>query len=222
MALIVAGVLAILGSVVVVAPAQAGYYGESYYGSSPCSYRCGYSPYRYAPRYRYYDRGCSACGCYRHCYSGSRPGLVYERRYHYVERDYVERRYGWPAHHYYRRHYGYYPYGYGYRSYARPFPYGYGGVRGWRTPYGYRYEPSSYRYEEEAPRPPAPVWGGNGYETVPYGYERSGWDADPSEPEERSLRDVPYDVEDVSRPLSGGPLGMLASGIVGILNLGSR
>jgi hypothetical protein len=223
-ALIVAGVLALLGSLVVTAPAQAGYYGESYYGSSPCSYRCGYSPYRYAPRYDYH--GCSACGCYRRCYSRSRPGLVYERRY--VEREYVERRYGWPTRHY-RRHYGYYPYG-GYRSWSRPFPWGYGGVRrwgyggvrGWRTPYGYRYEPSSYRYEG-APRPPAPVWGGSGYETVPYGYERAGWNGGPSGPEDPALQAsvAPYGAEDVSQPFPRGPLGMLASGLVGILNLGA-
>jgi hypothetical protein len=187
LALIVAGVLALLGSFVVTAPAQAGYYDDSNYGSYP---------HRYGP-YRYYN-GCSACGCWRRCNSVSRPGLIYERRY--VEREYVERRYGWPARHY-RRHYGYYPYR-GYRSWSRPYPWGYGGVRGWRAPYGYRYEPSADRYEEpsrppapvwdrgygwrppygyryepsadryeEPPRPPAPVWGGAGYENVPYGYE---------------------------------------------------
>src|SRR6266849_8492994 len=109
LALIVAGVLALLGSFAVTAPAQAGYYdGSNYgynYGPRPCSYRCGYgySPYRYA--HRYYN-GCSACGCYRRCGSVSRSGVVYERRY--VEREYVERRYGYGG---YRRHYGYYPYG---------------------------------------------------------------------------------------------------------------
>lgn len=166
LALIVAGVLALLGSFAVTAPVQAGYYGDSYYGYRPCSYRCGYSPYRY-------DRGCSACGCWRRCHSSSRPSLVYERRY--VERRYVERRYSWSPHRY-RHHYGY-PYG-GYRSY----PSGYGGVgRRWPTPYGYGYEPSAYRQYgwrdepsgyryEEPPRPPAPVWEGAGYETVPYGY----------------------------------------------------
>ena len=46
LALIVAGVLALLGSFVVTAPAQAGYYEDSYYGSNPCSYRCGYPRYR--------------------------------------------------------------------------------------------------------------------------------------------------------------------------------
>jgi hypothetical protein len=162
LALILAGVLALLGSFVVTAHAQAGYYDDSNYGSYPYSYRYGYSPYRYAP-YRYYH-GCSACGCGRRCNSISRPGLVYERRY--VEREYVERRYGWPARHY-RRHYGYYPYG-GYRSWSRPYPWGYGGVRGWRAPYSDRYEPSADRYAEP-PRPPAPVWGGAGYEAVPYG-----------------------------------------------------
>jgi hypothetical protein len=162
LALIVAGVLALLGSFVVTAPAQAGY-DDSYYGSNPCSYRCGYGypRYRYAP-YRHYG-GCSACGCERRCYSTSRPGLVYERRY--VERSYVERRYG------YRRHYGYHPYG-AYRSWSRPYPwgYGYGGVgRRWPTPSVYGYEPSGYRYGEP-PRPPAPVWGGTGYEADPDGY----------------------------------------------------
>jgi hypothetical protein len=187
LAMIVAGVLALLGSFVVTAPAQAGYYDDSYYGSDP---GYGYSPYR-----RYH--GCSACGCWRRCNSSSRPGLVYERRYR--EREYVERRYGWPARHY-RRHYGYYPYG-GYRSWSRPYPWGYGGVRGWRAPYSYRYEPSADRYAEpprppapvwdsgygwrapfsdryepsadryeEPPRPPAPVWDRGGYEAVPDGY----------------------------------------------------
>ena len=155
LALIVAGVLALLGSFMVTAPAQAGYYDDSYYGSNPCSYRCGYGygypRYRYAP-YREYG-GCSPCGCYRRCHSYSRPGVVYERRY--VEREYYERRYG---------------YGYGgYRSWSRPYPWGYGGVRGWRAPYSYRYEPSADRYEEP-PRPPAPVWGGAGYEADPDGY----------------------------------------------------
>jgi hypothetical protein len=171
LALIVAGVLALLGSFAVTAPAQAGYYDDSYYGSNPCSYRCGYGypRYRYAP-YRHYGE-CSPCGCYRRCHSTSRPGLVYERRY--FERSYVERRYGWPARHYYPRHYGYNPYG-GYRSYSRPYPwgYGYGGVgRRWPTPSVYGYEPSAERYYEEPPRPPAPVWGGSGYEAGPYGYE---------------------------------------------------
>src|SRR5262249_3927186 len=146
-----AGVLALLGAFVVT-PAQAGYYDDSYYGyRRPCSYGCGYSPYR-----------CSPCGCYRHCYSGwRRPGgYTYERRY--VEREYVERRYGGG---YYHHHYGY-PYG-GYRHYGdypdggyrEPFPYGYGGVRYWRPPYGYyRYRPSwaegvSDRYYDDAPRP---------------------------------------------------------------------
>jgi hypothetical protein len=146
-ALILAGSFALLGAFAAAAPAQAGYYEDSYSGYRP------YSPYRYH---------CSACGCWRRCYSSSRPGLVYERRY--VEREYVERRYGWPARHY-RRHYGYYPYG-GYRSWSRPFPWGYGGVRTWRAPrYGwqapYGYEPTAERYGyEEPPRPPAPVFDG--------------------------------------------------------------
>ena len=171
LALIAAGFLALLGSFVVTAPAQAGYYGNSYYDSNPCSYRprCGYgySPYRYAPYRRY---GCSSCGCWRRCNSGA----VYERSY--VEREYYERRYGYGG---YRRHYGYYPYGgyrrpYGYYGgYRRPYPYGYGGVRGWRGPYGSLYQPSAERYGdgyEEPPRPPAPVWGGAGYEADPDGY----------------------------------------------------
>jgi hypothetical protein len=168
LALIAAGALALLGSFVITAPAQAGYYGDPYYGSNPCSYRCGYAP-------RYYNR-CSACGCYRRCGSGYRSGLVYERRY--VEREYVERRYGYGG---YRRHYGCYPYGgcrhygyYPYGGYRRPYgyyPYGYGGVgRRWPTPYGYGYQPSADTYEEP-PRPPAPVLGGTGYEGDPYGYE---------------------------------------------------
>ena len=106
LALIVAGVLALLGSFAVTAPAQAGYYDDSNYGynygSNPCSYRSRY----------------------RRCGSVSRSGVVYERRY--VERSYVERRYGYGG---YRRHYGYYPYG-AYRG-----GYGYGGVgRRWPTP----------------------------------------------------------------------------------------
>jgi len=156
LALIVAGVLALLGSFVLTAPAQAGYYDDSYYGSNPCGYRCGYPRYRYVPPYR------------------SRPGPVYERRY--VEREYYERRYGYGG---YRRHYGNYPYGgyrrpYGYYGGYRPaYPYGYGGVRGWRGPYGSLYQPSAERYGdgyEEPPRPPAPVWGGAGYEADPDGY----------------------------------------------------
>jgi hypothetical protein len=160
LALIVAGVLALLGSLAVTAPAQAGYYDDSNYGYNygprPCSYRCGYgySPYRYARRYY---NGCSACGCYRRCGSVSRSGVVYERRY--VERQYVERRYGYGG---YRRHYGYNPYG-GYRyrrHYGYPYGYGYGGVgRRWPTPFAYGYESSADRYAEP-PRPPAPVWGG--------------------------------------------------------------
>ena len=178
LALIVAGVLVLLGSFVVTATAQAGYYGDSYYGSNPCYDRCGYPRYRYVPPYRY--NGFSPCGCYRRCHSYSRPSLVYERRY--VEREYYERRYGWGGRHYrhcgyyscegrpyYRSHYGDNPYG----GYRRPYPYGYGGVRSWRGPYGSLYQPSAERYGdgyEEPPRPPAPVWGGAGYEADPDGY----------------------------------------------------
>jgi hypothetical protein len=154
--LIVAGVLALLGSFAVTAPAQAGYYGEGYY-PRPCADRCGY----YAPRRYYAPRnygGCSSCGCARRCYSGGTRSRYYERRY--VEREYIERGYGAPVRRY-GRHYGYNPYG-GYRSYSRPYPWGYGGVRGWRSPYGSQYEPAAESYTdgyEEPPRPPAPVWG---------------------------------------------------------------
>jgi hypothetical protein len=163
--LIVAGILALLGSFAASASAQAGYYGDGYYGSNPCSYRCGgYVPrYRYAPRYY---GGCSSCGCYHHCGSVARGGVVYERRF--VEREYVERSYGYGG---YRRHYGYDPYrgtrpDYGYYPQRPYFPWGYGGVRSWRGPYS-RYEPAAAEYVEEAPRPLAPV----GYEQGgPYGY----------------------------------------------------
>jgi hypothetical protein len=168
LALIVAGIFALLGSFVVTAPAQAGYYDGSY----PCSYRCGYPAYRYYPTYRYHN-GCYSCG--RH--------LIYERRY--VEREFVERRYGYggyrrPYGYYpyggYRRPYGYYPYGGyrrsygcnpcgGYRSWSRPSGYGngygYGGIgRRWPAPYVDGYERSGY---EEPPRPPAPVGDGDDY-----------------------------------------------------------
>jgi hypothetical protein len=142
LALIVAGIFALLGSSVVTASAQAGYYDASYY---PCSYRCGYPAYRYRPAYR-------------------APRLIYERRY--IERQYVERRYGYGGYrrHYgyrpyggYRRHYGYSPYG-SYRSWSRPWGYGYDGYGGvgrrWPAPYVDGYERSGY---EERPRPPAPV-----------------------------------------------------------------
>jgi hypothetical protein len=222
LALIVAGVLALLGSFVVTAPAQAGDYGDSYYG-----YR--YSPYRD-------DRGCSACGCWRRCHSVSRPGLLYERRY--VEREYVERRYGWPAHHYrrhysydpyggyrswsrpYRRHYGYHPYG-GYRSWSRPsYPWGYGGVRGWRPPYSERYEPSAERYAEP-PRPPAPAWDGARDEAVPDGYQNAQWNAGRSSPHDAAWQ-APVASYGAAALLPHGPLGMIASGVLGILNLGTR
>lgn len=159
---IVAGVFALLGSLAVTAPAQAGYY--------PCSYGCGY------PAYRYYRPRCYSCG----------PHLLYERRY--VERVYVERRYGYGGYSGYRRPYGYYPYGgyrrpygyYPYGGYRRPYGYypyggyrgygyGYGGVgRRWPVPYFGGYQGSGY---EEPPRPPAPVLGGTGFEPDPYGYE---------------------------------------------------
>jgi len=218
-ALIAAAVFALLGSFIVTPPAQAGYYGDSYYGYRPCSYRCGYSPYRY-------DRGCSACGCWRRCHSSWRPSLVYERRY--LERQYVERRYAWPPHHY-RRHYGYNPYGY--RSYSRPYPwgYGYGGVgRRWPTPYGYRYEPSRYGYEpsddryEEPPRPPEPVWDGAGTEPVPYGdrspygYRNAQWNPGQRDPPLQEAV-AAYGVADGPQSLPRGPLGMIESGLLGFL-----
>ncbi len=149
LALIVAGAIALFGSMFVAAPAQAGYYDAGY----PCSYRCGYPAYRYYPRYR---------PVYRHrCYSCGGPRLVYERRY--IERQYVERRYGYGG--YYRRHYGYSPYygyrrPYGYPRYgayrsSRPYGYGYGGVgRRWTVPYLEDHDRSGYY---EPPRPPAPV-----------------------------------------------------------------
>jgi hypothetical protein len=227
LAWIAAGILALLGLFAVTAPAQAGYYGEPYYGPHPCSYHCGYG-YGYRP-YGYYHH-CSACGCWHRCYSYSRPPLVYERRVY--EREYVVRRYGYGWGHHYdhccRPHYGYYPYGYHrhygyypYEGYRRPFPYGYGGVRDWRTPYGYggyRYEPSADRYEE--PRPPEPVWDGGGYGPVPYGDESAvHWGAGQGD------RPLPtpvaaYGIAGVSHALPGGPLAMLASGLLGVLSLG--
>jgi hypothetical protein len=155
LALIVAGILALFGSAVMTAPAQAGYYDSGY----PCSYRCGYPVYRY-PAYRpVYRHRCYSCG----------PRLIYERRY--IERQYVERRYGYGG---YRRHYGYSPYGYrrhygyapygSYRSWPRPagFGYGYGGVgRRWSLPYVDGYQRAGY---DEQPRPPAPVWNEGEYE----------------------------------------------------------
>jgi len=146
LAVIVAGLFALLGSFV--APAQAGYYGDSYYRPYPCTYRCGY------PGYRYYN-GCSWCGGYRR-------SVVYERRY--IEREFVERRYSYggsyrrPCGYYsyggcYRR-YGYYPYG----GYRRPWGYGYGypGVgRHWPLPFAGGYGAYAEGYEEP-PLPPEP------------------------------------------------------------------
>ncbi len=153
LALIVASVFVLFGSLAVTAPALAGYYDSSY--SCP-DYRCGYPSYRH---YRPYRPRCYSCG---------RPRLIYERRY--IERQYVERRYGYGGYrrHYgyspcgYRRHYGYSPCGYrrhygypaygSYRSYSRPYGYGFGGVgRRWSVPY---FEGPAY---EHRPRPPAPV-----------------------------------------------------------------
>jgi hypothetical protein len=151
LALIVAGLFALLGSFAT--PAQAGYYGDGYYRYNPCSYRCGYPAYRY---------GCSSCGC-RRC-GGYRRSVVYERRY--IEREYVERRYVSGG---YRRPCGYYGgcyrhSGY-YGGYRRPwgYGYGYGGVgRRWPAPYvgGYAQQGYSQGYDqgyEEPPRPPEPI-----------------------------------------------------------------
>jgi hypothetical protein len=184
--LVAAPVLALLGSVA--APAQAGdFYGPDRYDYGPSRYGYGPSRYDYDP-YRYHH-GCSSCGCWRCGYQSSvRRGSVFERRYRYVEREYVERRYTWPVH---RSSYGYgygwhrspsYGYGWhrspsygwhrsypGYRTWSTPsFPWGYGGVRGQQSSYGYG--PSSYY--EEPPRPPAPV----GYDAEPYGDEGRRWD----------------------------------------------
>lgn len=155
LAMIIAGVFALLASFAVTAPAQAGYYGGyGYgYGSGSCGYRCGPCGYRcgYVP-YRHYYHGCSSCG-YR------RSGVVYEKRY--IERELVVRRYGYGGWgHPYRNHCGYSPCGYGGGYYRRPFPYGYGGVRDWGSPYGYG--PSGYGYAEGGPRP---------LEPIPYGGE---------------------------------------------------
>ncbi len=152
LALIVAGVLALFGSFLVAAPAQAGYYDAGY---NPCSYRCGYPAYRYYRPYRpVYRHRCDSCG----------PRLIYERRF--IERQFVERRYGYGGG--YRRHYGYSPYGYrrnygyapygGYRSSSRPYGYGYGGVgRRWSLPYAEGYRRSGYSGYDDQPRPPAPI-----------------------------------------------------------------
>jgi hypothetical protein len=166
--LLFAGIVALLGSCVVTAPAQAGYYEG--YGYNPCSYRCGYPAYHYYPRYRQHY-GCYSCG--RH--------LIYERRY--VEREYVERRYGYGG---YRRHYGYNPYyrrhygcnpcegyrpsgyggGYGYGGGGYGYGgggYGYGGVgRRWPVPPLDGDGPYAGGYEDP-PRPPAPIWDGREY-----------------------------------------------------------
>jgi hypothetical protein len=150
-ALLIAAVAAFL-TFAVTTPAEAGYYyGGGDYGSA-CGYRCGgyryhscgggygCGGYRYRPcgdygcGYRYHS--CSSCG-----YHGYYPrrNYVYERRY--VEREYVERSYGAPHYH----HYGYDDHRYGYDDepyrrysyYRRPFPYGYGGIRGEAPPYDY-------------------------------------------------------------------------------------
>jgi hypothetical protein len=184
--LIAAPVLALLGSVAT--PAQAGdFYGPDRYDYGASRYGYGPSRYDYDP-YRHHH-GCSSCGCWRcgcgGCQSSVRRGSFYERRYRYVEREYVERRYTWPVRRYssYGWHRSYPSYGWrrsypsygwhrsypGYRNWSTPFPWGYGGVRGQQSSYGYG--PSTY-YDAEPPRPPAPV----GYDAEPYGDEGRRWD----------------------------------------------
>jgi hypothetical protein len=166
--LIAAPVLALLGSVAV--PAQAGdFYGPDRYDYGPSRNYYGPSRYDYDP-YRYHHR-CSSCGCWRcgcgGCQSSVRRGSVFERRYRYVEREYVERRYTWPVRRY--SSYGWHRSYPGYRTWSTPFPWGYGGVRGQQSSYGYGY-PSTYY--DAPPRPPAPV----GYDADPYGDEGRRWD----------------------------------------------
>jgi len=111
LALIVAGVLALLGSFAVTVPAQAGYYDDSNYGynygSSPGSYRSrcgyGYSPYRYARRYY---NGCSSCGCSRRCGSRAIQALSTS-----VAMSNAHMSSGAMVMGATRRHYGYNPYG---------------------------------------------------------------------------------------------------------------
>jgi hypothetical protein len=180
--LIATAILALLGSAT--APAKAGDFDAPYgydYGRPRYEYgppRYGYSRYRYDDGPYRYHHSCSSCGCYscgRRQYS-ARPGGVFERRYRYIEKEYVERRYTSPVRRY--TSYGWHPsyQGYrtsypGYRTLSAPFPWGYGGVR--RSSYGYGDGPSA-DYDAEPPRPPAPV----GYDDEPHGYEGRGWGVD--------------------------------------------
>jgi hypothetical protein len=166
---IAAALLALLGSAA--APARAGDFDAPYgYGDGygPSRYDYGPSRYEYHP-YGYYHR-CWRCGC-----GGcrSRSGLVYERKYRYVEREYVERRYASPVRRYPR--YGWHSYGWhrsypSYRNWSTPFPWGYGGIRDQRPSYGY----GRSAYYDAPPRPPAPV----GYDADPDGDEGRRWDPD--------------------------------------------
>ena len=130
-----------------------------------------YPVYRpvYRPAYPHYN-GCSWCG-------GSR--VVYERRY--VEREYVERRYGWPAHHHTY-----------YRTWSRPYPWGYGGVREWRAPYAYRYDPYA-RVVDPEPRPFPWGYGGVRDWRPPYTYRYDPY----AEAPRQEPRPLPWGYGDV-------------------------
>jgi len=133
LALIAAGVLALLGSFAITSPAQAGYYGG--YGYDPC---CGY------PRYPIYHHH-RCCGSH----------VVYESRY--VE--YYQRRtvYGGNPCCGYGRPFGYYG---GYRPYGFGYGGGWGGVgRRWPLPFD-GYGPYGGPYAAGGYGGPSPVYGG--------------------------------------------------------------
>jgi hypothetical protein len=133
LALIAAGVLALLGSFAGTSPAQAGYYGG--YGYNPC---CGY------PRYPIYHHRC--CGSH----------VVYESRY--VE--YYVRRTVYGGNHCCGYYGSYRPYGYGYGGgYGGG---GYGGVgRRWPLPFdGYGPYGGPYAGGGYGGPPPGPAYGG--------------------------------------------------------------
>jgi hypothetical protein len=144
LACIATGAGALLGAFAAASPAHSGeFYNDRSYGA-PYEYRAAYRPHCW-------QCGCGGwrCGCggWR-CGRSAHRGHIIERRY--VEREYTERRYVGGGYHH-ARSYRYPAYGYGYPSggYAdRRFPYGYGGVRWQQAPYD---------YDEDAPRPPAPV-----------------------------------------------------------------